>query len=169
LLVWALEQLDRWLTTLSEDDSHRPRIEKVIEARPHDLRDGCHSRTRPPTPVVIEGPEIVHDPSDPARDCTVLYPVHSFPRGVAGQGITNDVLKCQLKPIDWSDYTVSGADLALLQARLPAIFPTGVCEYSNPGVGQQRPVGKWLSFGEDGLSGRGHGDHGHRHDHDADD
>ena len=149
LLVWAFEQLDLWLTNLTEDQSHRPRILKVIDARPDDLRDGCHSRTRPATPIVVEGPEIVHDPAVPATNCDLLYSYHSFPRGVAGQGFANDVLKCRLKPLDWSDYTVSAADLAVLRERLPAVFPTGVCDYTKRGIGQRPPVGTWLDYGQE--------------------
>jgi hypothetical protein len=167
LLVWAFEQMDRWLTNLSEDESDRPRIQKVIDAKPLDLKDGCHSRTRPATPLVVEGPEIVHDPTSPTTDCNLLYPVYPLPRGVAGEGIANDVLLCRLKPLDWSDYTVSAADLAFLQERLPAIFPNGVCDYTKRGVGQHPPRGTWISFGE-GKGGSHHG-HGSLHDHHHDD
>ena len=27
-------------------------------------------------------------------------------------------------------------------------FPSGVCDYSRPGVGLQRPIGSWLSYGD---------------------
>ena len=39
------------------------------------------------------------------------------------------------------------AELALLQAALPAVFPSGVCDYSKPGVAQQPPLGTWLDYG----------------------
>ncbi len=29
------------------------------------------------------------------------------------------------------------------------IFPTGVCDYSKPGVEQQPPLGTWLDYGTD--------------------
>jgi len=148
LLVWSFEQMDRWLTNLSEDRSHRPRILKVIDAKPDDLRDGCHPRGWA-TPLAVVGPQIVHDPTDPATNCNVIYPAYPLARGVAGQGVATDVLKCHLKPIDWSDYAVSSADLALLQERLPAIFPGGVCDYTKRGVGQHPPVGTWLDYGAD--------------------
>jgi len=38
-------------------------------------------------------------------------------------------------------------DLILLQATLPAIFLTGVCDYPKPGVEQQPPLGTWLDYG----------------------
>jgi hypothetical protein len=56
--------------------------------------------------------------------------------------------------------------LALLQERLPAIFPAGVCDYTKRGIGQHRPRGTWISFdpGEGGAH-HGRGDH-HDHHHD---
>jgi hypothetical protein len=64
---------------------------------------------------------------------------------VAGEGVAADVVKCRLKPVDPADYRVplSASDLA----RLRAIFPGGVCDWSRRGVGQQPPAGTWLSFG----------------------
>ena len=53
--------------------------------------------------------------------------------------MSNDVLKCQLKPLDVAEYapaTLSAGQLA----RLQAVFPQGVCDWSKPGVGQQAPV-----------------------------
>ncbi len=35
------------------------------------------------------------------------------------------------------------------QARLAAIFPGGVCDWSQPGVEQQALGGTWISFGPD--------------------
>ena len=54
-----------------------------------------------------------------------------------------DVLKCRLAPIDFRDYPVPFTDAQ--RARLRAAFPGGVCDYSRPGVGQQRPRGTWLA------------------------
>jgi len=58
---------------------------------------------------------------------------------VAGGPLAENILKCQLKPLDPAEYapaTVSGAQLA----RLNAVFPGGVCDWSKPGVGQQEAV-----------------------------
>jgi hypothetical protein len=69
----------------------------------------------------------------------------------AGGTLASDVLKCQLKPIDSRDYAVGFN--AAQKARLLAIFPDGVCDWSKRGV-KQRPVkGVWLEYpqiGEDG-------------------
>src|SRR5213594_2388743 len=39
--------------------------------------------------------------------CGMLYPTNSFPREVAGADIASDIVKCQLKPLTPSDYSVA--------------------------------------------------------------
>jgi len=41
-------------------------------------------------------------------------------------------LKCRLKPLDFASYPVTFT--LVQQARLQATFPTGVCDWSKPGV-----------------------------------
>jgi hypothetical protein len=53
-------------------------------------------------------------------------------------------MKCQLKPVDARDYQASMAPAEL--ARLKTIFPSGVCDWSKPGVNQV-PVVTWASYG----------------------
>jgi hypothetical protein len=63
---------------------------------------------------------------------------------VAGGSLQENILKCQLKPLDVADYlpaTLTGAQVG----RLNAVFPGGVCDWSKPGVGQQPPMSP-LSF-----------------------
>jgi hypothetical protein len=66
-----------------------------------------------------------------------MYPMHSEPRLIAGAPLTNDVLKCQLKPVNYGDYKVAFTDSQ--KARMTAIFATGVCDFSKPGV-EQAPL-----------------------------
>src|SRR5437899_7931629 len=57
----------------------------------------------------------------------------------AGEPLTDDVLKCQLQPMDPTAYfpvLFSDAQWAQLQAA----FPGGVCDYTKPGVNQQPTV-----------------------------
>ena len=72
------------------------------------------------------------------------HPSSSFARQVAGGPLDASVLKCQTKPIDASDYAApfTAAELQ----RLRAICPSGVCDWSKPGVNQTRVV-PWASFG----------------------
>ncbi len=58
------------------------------------------------------------------------------PRQVAGGARTENILKCQLKPVDFNDYLPAVLSPAL-QTRLMNVFPGGVCDWNKPGVGQQ--------------------------------
>lgn len=69
----------------------------------------------------------------------------------AGGPTTADILKCQLKPIVSADY-VDASGKQLLSAsqvtQLQSIFPTGVCDWTKPGVGQiTSPAVPYASFG----------------------
>ena len=65
--------------------------------------------------------------------------IHGSPRQVAGGARAENILKCQLKPLAFTDYG-SITFTATQQNRLQAVFPGGVCDWSKPGVGQQAPV-----------------------------
>ena len=70
-------------------------------------------------------------------------PVVGIPFDVAGDPATRQVLKCQLKSFDPGDYAVSFS--AAQWTTLRSLFPSGVCDYRRPGVGQQPSV-PWLTF-----------------------
>ncbi|MBW3602928.1 MAG: cell wall-binding repeat-containing protein, partial [Actinobacteria bacterium] len=67
-----------------------------------------------------------------------------------GEHLRHDILKCQLAPLDRSEYDVDFTDEQW--ARLQEAFPDGVCDWSRPGVGQQPSV-SWQTFAE-GPGGR---------------
>ncbi len=58
------------------------------------------------------------------------------PRQVAGGPRSEDILKCQLKPLAQGDYP-AGTFTAPQFARLQAVFASGVCDWSKPGMSQQ--------------------------------
>jgi hypothetical protein len=128
------------MVAYKSDTSDAPQRAKVIKARPKEAPDGCFDKSTPP--VLIAEPLVFS--SKPDSKCTELYPVYSNPRKEAGGPLAANVLKCQLKPIDARDYqvTFSGAE----RARLNAMFPGGVCDWTKPGVNQV-PVVAWASFG----------------------
>ena len=64
---------------------------------------------------------------------------HSSPRQVAGGALVENVLKCQLKPLNPTDYP-AGTFTTSQWARLSAAFAGGVCDWSKPGVGQQDAI-----------------------------
>ncbi|MBI4888507.1 MAG: hypothetical protein HY824_15535 [Acidobacteria bacterium] len=137
VLVQALAQMDQWLTTLSKDTSADPAIARLRRARPAELVEGCWSKDEAPQ-------RIAEKLQYRSGRCNELYPAFSFPRGVAGAPISNDVIKCQLKPPSAADY--KAAFSADETARLRRIFPEGVCDWSKPGVGQERLTGTWQVF-----------------------
>lgn len=137
MLLGALAQLDTWIGNIQNDRSRDPKWVKVIKNKPDTLREGCN--TRDASPAFIEEEQVLRQ-----GQCEALYPSAPAPREVAGAGVASDVIKCQLKAVDWSDYDVAfNADQA---ARLQAIFVGGVCDWSKKGVAQQDPKGTWQRF-----------------------
>ncbi|RSZ30619.1 MULTISPECIES: DUF6351 family protein [unclassified Variovorax] len=129
----SLDLINKWLDNMAADTA-APSIDKVVRNKPAGANDACWDAS---------GKRIDEAAStDPAASCNLVYPRFSTPRIVAGSPLVNDVLKCQLKPVNAADYsvTIAGADLA----RLQTIFPAGVCDWSKPGVGQEALRGTYL-------------------------
>jgi hypothetical protein len=137
VLSHALNQMDVWLTNYLADRTSTPLPVKINRSKPSDLVDACF--TNKGTVKIAEQQVYQLDTT-----CNQLYPAFSTPRMVAGEPLANDVLKCQLRPIDSSLYKVRFS--AAETAQLKALFPQGVCDYSRPGVGQQPPDGTWQMF-----------------------
>jgi hypothetical protein len=73
--------------------------------------------------------------------CAAEFPLFSTSRIVAGAPVTGDVYKCRLQPVDeaiaaglYGDWTPTADEVDQLEA----IFPNGVCDYRQPGVGDPR-------------------------------
>ena len=114
-----------------------------MRAKPANLHDDCFAQNGE---RIVDNPRFDMDNlfDNTAGSCNSLYPPHAGMRLVAGGPLTNDVLKCQLKPIDYGQYAVEFSSEE--KARLELVFPQGVCDWSKPGLHQQ--VNKtWLSFG----------------------
>ena len=141
----ALKQMDRWLTALTDDTSRDQAIVKIRRAKPADLVDACWTRDSTPQKVAER------QTRNPSSRCEQLYPSASFPREGAGGPVANDIAKCQLKSVSVTDYEVTFTSEEM--ARLRRIFPAGVCDWSKPGVGQERLAGTWQVFraGPDGT------------------
>jgi hypothetical protein len=120
--------IDQWLAAIESDHSHAPLQLKVLRDKPAAAVDACW----------IAGRKV----TDRAQ-CDHAYPHYALPRIAAGAPLANDVLKCQLKPLRRSDYAVTFTDDEW--QRLQAAFPTGVCDYTRPGVAQ-RPSLPWLTY-----------------------
>lgn len=125
----GFKAMDRWLEAVAADTSAKTLEEKVAGDRPADLSDRCY-----------DGGGMVLGKGRCAPD---VVPIYGTPRMVAGDGITTDNNKCQLKPLKRSDYPVSFSDSQWRQ--MESTFPSGVCDYSKLGVGQQ-PTIPWLTY-----------------------
>jgi hypothetical protein len=137
----ALETMTRWLDALVKDTSSAPAIDKVVRAKPADAVDGCWDD---------KGQRINELASFNGEGrCNQLYPNHTNPRLMAGAPLSDDVLKCELKPIAAGDYKLpfTGEEMT----RLRAIFPNGVCDYSKPGVNKVPLAGTYLRLPLPGM------------------
>lgn len=133
----ATQLVDHWATLVRNDGVSGDAVE-VAARRPPEAVDLCARGDR-----VLASGEDVHDDGGPCDDAA---PPHLEPRTAAGAPLANDIVKCRLRPVDESDY---GTPLEPGQAaRLRAIFPEGVCDWSRPGVGQRPPDKEWRSYGE---------------------
>ena len=137
VLSHALTQMDEWLTKLSTSRSRFSETSDIEHAKPSDLVDACFTNKGT---VKIAQLQVYRGDTT----CNQLYPAFSTPRMVAGEPLENNVLKCRLMPIDLRDYKV--AFTASEAAQLKAIFPHGVCDYSEPGIGQKPTDGTWQFF-----------------------
>jgi hypothetical protein len=124
-----LDILDTWLAAIARDTAPGSQREKMLRNKPAGLTDSCFTAK-------------LEEIKDMAK-CHAMFPVYGNPRAVAGAPATADVLKCELKPIEKTDYKRPVTDAQL--ANLRAVFPQGVCDYSKKGV-SQRPAQTWMAF-----------------------
>ena len=151
----ALLAHNEWLENILADTSDRPHPAKVISNKPATLKDACWDAA---------GTKYEELPTlDPSAQCNQLFPVHSNVRVAAGGPLAGDILKCRLKPVEAADYDLAFTSAEL--ARLEAIFPDGVCDWSRPGAGQMKLKDSWLAFPKAGKAVRlGDGDDDDGHD-----
>ena len=138
VLQKALAEMDQWLDNLSKDQTDDLLIDRVVRAKPATLVDSCWSRDQTPT-------QIKETQVRGGGRCEGLYPAAPSPREVAGGPLAADIVKCQLKPVDFNDYTVTFNKTDAL--RLQEIFTSGVCDWTQAGEGQTALKGTWLNFG----------------------
>ena len=129
----ALAVIDEWMANIRA----HPEL-GVAGNKPELATDRCFT---------TQGAEIARGPgvwdgildSAPAGACTQQFPLHSTSRIVAGGPLRGGVYKCALQSVDdaianglYGSWAPSAAELA----RLKQIFPTGVCDYSQPDAGR---------------------------------
>jgi hypothetical protein len=141
----ATDLFERWMVAYTADKSTDSQRAKVLKAKPADGVEGCWDRSTPPKFIA----ENLTFSSKPDSQCTTLWPVYSNTLKEAGGPLAANVLKCQLKAVDTRDYTVTFTATEL--TRLNAVFPTGVCDWSRPGV-NQTGVLPYASFGPSAVN-----------------
>lgn len=157
LAARRFDVMNDWLMRVEADTSDRSWREKLIANKPAAAVDSCWRgdigqwSTDPVYCNTAAEPSmassIVDDVFEPGID---EWPVFRDTRVAAGEPLTSDIMKCQLKPLNLGDYRVNFT--ATQWSRLNAVFPNGVCDYSKPGVGQVEPQ-PWQTF-MDGPGGR---------------
>jgi Tannase-like family of unknown function (DUF6351) len=128
--------MDTWLSNLTVSapketlNSVRTQ-EEVIQAKPAAAHDLCFLTGDPTFSTPITDMAVC--------DADPRLAKHASPRQVAGGPLAENILKCQLKPLNPAEYlpVVFSANQS---ARLETTFATGVCDWSRPGVGQQPAV-----------------------------
>lgn len=131
----ALTTMTKWLDAMAADPAPLS-AEKVVKAKPSDAVDAYW------TP---DGKRVNEVASwDPNTSWNKTYPVHSEPRLMAGAPVANDVMKCQLKPVDFSVYKVKFSKAQ--QAKMKKVFPGGVCDWSKPSVGYSSIKGTYQRY-----------------------
>jgi len=122
--------LDKWLSRIEADKRDLPLEQKVVRDKPNDAVDGC-----------FIGDQFVTD----MGTCRATFPYYADARIAAGGPFTDDIGKCQLKPLDRGDYSVTFTDAQW--AQLQKVFPSGVCDWNQPGV-EQVPSQPWTTFAD---------------------
>src|SRR4051812_24189382 len=121
--------VDRWLARVHAD--HRkgvPLAKKIIQDKPDSVAERCTDGN---------GKEL------PSEVCDETVSAYGTPRLGAGETMTDDVMKCQLKPLRRGDYPVTFTDAQWKE--LVEAFPGGVCDYGKPGVSQHGATA-WLTY-----------------------
>jgi len=128
----AFLRMDTWLANIESDPTSNPIEVKVVANKPAGTADLCE--------VTPGGTRVgLFDPS-----CPVKY--YGSPHQVAGAPRAENIFKCQLKALDFSSPDYAGISFTSDQkARLAAVFPGGVCDWTKPGVGQVA-VTPWATY-----------------------
>jgi hypothetical protein len=127
-----------WMEAIHADHAPRTAREKTILDKPAAAVDGCWTSAAD----FVAEPQIFS--RELATTCSARFPTFGFPRLVAGGPLAADVLKCQLRAPAPKDYAARYT--AAEWSRLRRIFPSGVCDWTRPGVAATGVV-PWASFG----------------------
>jgi hypothetical protein len=136
----ALDAMTKWLDAIAADPAPLSHA-KVVKHKPAEAVDAYFTEdgVKHVAKASWDGEAI--DSNGPYN---TVYPVHGEPRMMAGAPRTNDVLKCQLKPIAAADYKATFT--AGQMTKLKTIFAAGVCDYAKKGVNQVPLKGTYQKY-----------------------
>src|SRR6266850_2604141 len=112
--------------------------DQVIAAKPANAVDFCFLLADTTFSTKIFDMAVC-DADSPQGDGLGRLAKRASPRQVAGGPLTENILKCQLKPLNPAEYAPATLTAAQL-ARLALVFPDGVCDWTRPGVGQRDAI-----------------------------
>jgi hypothetical protein len=124
----AWDTLVDWVERYTSDTSGGSQRRLMLKNKPASAVDGCFDSTGT---FIAERQTLG---SAPNSTCNTLFPSWTLTRIAAGGPVSMSTMKCKLKPIDRDDYTVAFTREEM--ARLRAVFPNGVCDWSKAGVNQ---------------------------------
>ncbi len=143
----SFKAMDRWMAAVEADVSDTPLAAKLTANKPADLVDRCYNGSgQKVSDDLCPGASVPGTP--PALNVGVV-PIYGTPRTVAGDALTTDANKCQLKPLDRSDNYGPVPFTDAQWQQMQNIFPDGVCDFSKPGVSQQ-PTVTWQTYQKTG-------------------
>ncbi len=136
IALLSFTTMDAWISSLVTSAPkawlNAPRTQaQVVAAKPSTAFDFCYLSTDATFSTKV---------TDKATcDADAKLMARSSPRQVGGGPLVENILKCQLKPLVFSDYT-GVTFTATQQTRMQTVFSSGVCDWTKPGVGQQAPI-----------------------------
>ncbi|WP_307083817.1 DUF6351 family protein [Sphingomonas faeni] len=138
----SLVAMDTWLNALNAQapkaSTNAVRNQaQILAAKPAAAFDFCYLSTDTSYSTQVRDFGICD--SDPP------LVIRSSPRQVAGGPRAEDILKCQLKALNFADYG-NITFTTEQQSRLRAVFAGGVCDWSRPGGVNQEPSVSPLNF-----------------------
>jgi len=129
----AFEVVDKWVLSMKEQGL------TIVQAKPTQAQDTCFDGTGKPR---FQGPKVWDGAwnNQPTGQCLAQMPNFQSTRQVAGEDIRDITFKCETmsvaRALKQGLYGDSVALNAKNKALLERTFPNGVCDYSQPGMGE---------------------------------
>ncbi len=132
----ALDIIDHWMQKIADHPERG-----VAGNRPVEATDRCFDDQGN---VIAAGKSVWNGQwnHQPIGACMAHFPIYSTSRQMAGGPITGDVFKCALQPVERAIakgvYGVATSAIIDRVDDLRRVFPDGVCNYNEPGMGSPK-------------------------------